>query len=80
MGVHSRQYSLGLITIRTLFRIHCNPGYDFVSDMNPGVPNNNYLTCGPETQFEWSHQRVNKSATVPGCTGNLTEFNSYTVT
>ncbi|ELT94724.1 hypothetical protein CAPTEDRAFT_223058 [Capitella teleta] len=42
--------------------IRCNPGFYFVSGVN------NYVTCGPDTSYEWSHRLVNKTARIPTCT------------
>ncbi|ELU06031.1 hypothetical protein CAPTEDRAFT_219902 [Capitella teleta] len=42
-------------------KINCNAGYFFVSGVN------NYVSCGPSTQYEWSHQLVNKTAAIPNC-------------
>jgi CUB/sushi domain-containing protein len=43
-------------------KITCNDGYFFVSG------NNNYVTCGPGSDFQWSHQRGNQTNRIPGCT------------
>ena len=43
-------------------------GYFFVSGEN------NYVTCGSGSAFEWSHQRVNKTARIPACTSKIKTF------
>ena len=42
--------------------ISCDETYFFVSGVN------NYITCGSETDFMWSHQVMNSTARLPSCT------------
>ena len=45
--------------------VQCMKGHFFVSGEN------NYVTCGAESEFEWSHRRVNKTARIPACTSEF---------
>ncbi|XP_013393617.1 sushi, von Willebrand factor type A, EGF and pentraxin domain-containing protein 1 [Lingula anatina] len=42
--------------------VKCNRGYFFVSGIN------NYVTCGTDTDFIWSHRVINNTARIPPCT------------
>jgi len=43
-------------------RFECERTYFFVSGLN------DYVTCGAETDFVWSHQLLNHTAKLPACT------------
>lgn len=47
--------------------IKCDPGFFFVSGIN------NYVTCGPDSYYKWSHRLVNATARIPTCTRKLTK-------
>ena len=41
--------------------VRCNKGYEFPSRVN------NYETCGPLTDYEWTFRKGNPDATIVAC-------------